>query len=358
MRPSAPGDRLSADPPVGPGGTLDRADRPPADAPGRPAVLGWDAVGGLSGVGPAIAGVGAGAVPGGPRRPALRLLRPVRRGHRLRHEDPALPSVGTDGRGALCRGDRADGRGGREDRRHLPGRSSIGSDRSGGPRAERVRSGSPGRICPPPDHQQSKLAGGPSGGLPHRPVRGHHRPPGHGGGLALRGQCGAARPARGRGGGTGRRSGRPRQGPLPGRGPQRAHRHPPAHRADLRALLPVPSGDGGVRLLHRQQGRGPLDRRSHPVLDLHGPGRPVRPQSAPASHRRPGAGPASPDRPAHRGAAAGHRRRRHAGGGPDAVGPGGPQTSKTAPGRAGPGCRLVPQVHGLAPGLVGAVGCQ
>ncbi len=312
---SAPGRPAPADSPGVPGGTLDRADRPPADAPGRPVGrrLGCR-LGGLSGVGPAVARVAPGALSPEGRDAFLYGCSALFAGvtaFAVGH--PPLPPVGPDGRGPLCRGGVDHGRRwpvvAAADR---PGASGPG--RSAGPPSTRpgVPPGDPGTAAPGPrpglPRRRPIDRRAAAGGRPGWPPSSSScsGPPSSrwpGGGLALRGQCRPPRPARGPGGGAGRRPGRPRQGPLPGGGPERPHPHPPAHRADLRALLPVPAGDGGLRLLHRQQGRGPPDRRPHPVPGLHRPGRPVRPQPAAAAHRRPGAGPPGPDRPAHRGAA-------------------------------------------------------
>ena len=123
-----------------------------------------------------------------------------------------------------------------------------------GPAGIAPASAAPGSVASRPvpraavDRRPS-MAGRPGRRLRDRAVRGHHRPAGPGGGLALGGRCRPARPARGGGGGAGRGPGRPRPGSLPGGRPERSHPHPSEGRADLRAVLPLPAGNGGVRVL-------------------------------------------------------------------------------------------------------------
>ena len=110
----------------------------------------------------------------------------------------------------------------------------------------------------------------------------------------------------------------------------------------LRALLPLPARHGGLRVLQREQGRGPPDRRPHPVPGVHRDRRLVAlSRIRPPTDARVRALQVA-DRAAHRRAPPGHGGRRHAGGGPDAARTGGPAAPATGPRRPGPRARPAP----------------
>ena len=154
------------------------------------------------------------------------------------------------------------------------------------------RPGSKGRTGPDPGRPGRPVAGGPGGGLPDRPVRGDAGAAGPRGGLgARRGTPPStssprcwwwSRP------GSGPPTARTRTRWSTGTGTSSSTRAPSPTYELYYPYLPgmVIFGFSSV-----QQGRGPADRRPHPVPLLHRARDPVRPQPAAAARPTPGSGP-------------------------------------------------------------------